>query len=776
MYALHDQRGEDTEYITRVLENLEFDGTQVLCRVCGDKASGFHYGVHSCEGCKGFFRRSIQQKIQYRPCTKNQQCSIQRVNRNRCQYCRLKKCIAVGMSRDAVRFGRVPKREKARIIAAMQSVQSRTLERTLLSELEDEGTAARVIIQAYLETCEYTEDKIEELRSHAVSQPMYSHDPQSTSCPLFPTEEVVPNQSTFSVRFSKAIRGVINFALRLPSFTQIPTDDRFLLLKAGAFEALLVSLAGLYDSETNTFLCMNGRLMRRETVYSPSNSRFLMDSMCDYAERMNKLGLSDSELALFTAVVIIAPDRPGIRHKDLIERLHNRLSIFLQNILIRNHPERLNLYRDLLSFVPDLRTLNTLHSDKYFCQKKMEQHSNSNTMWEDSRFTYEDKDGCTGSPTSSYVPDEGMRSPTSYSESLSGESGSSEGSVCGSELSTYMELQASFSQHRLHREPSEGASSGDETQEALSKCPFTKRKVESPDDSGIESDKISLPSICSSPRSSIDEKIEEDREEDMPVLRRALQAPPIMNTDLIMEEAYKPHKKFRALRREEEPHSSLSGCSSSASSSSSILAQTLAQPISYSSDQSSSLLASALSAPSLAKSLSEHPKMSEDSLRRADMLHSLIVKNESICQRGQRGHHGHLHTSPAPYYVPHSLMDRLQPHQTSGWPSSEEPRSKRMMSPAHESSHSQPRLHLLTSPTPSRYYEPRISASAPLGPGSQNSTSPKRGSSPPQRFDVHSPPSSQTAIMELQVDISDAQPLNLSKKTPPPTPDFMIEV
>ena len=74
-----------------------------LCKICGDKASGFHYGVASCEGCKGFFRRSIQKKMSYK-CMKDGSCLILLLNRNRCQHCRFKKCIEMGMSRECVRF------------------------------------------------------------------------------------------------------------------------------------------------------------------------------------------------------------------------------------------------------------------------------------------------------------------------------------------------------------------------------------------------------------------------------------------------------------------------------------------------------------------------------------------------------------------------------------------------------------------------------------------------------------------------------------------------
>jgi nuclear receptor subfamily 1 group D protein 3 len=96
------------------------------------------------------------------------------------------------------------------------------------------------------------------------------------------------------------------------------------------------------------------------------------------------------------------------------------------------------------------------------------------------------------------------------------------------------------------------------------------RKLDSPTDSGIESgnekpDHKPAPSSgsssCSSPRSSVEDVTEEKKfhVEDMPVLKRVLQAPPLYDTNSLMDEAYKPHKKFRAMRHREseaEPESS----------------------------------------------------------------------------------------------------------------------------------------------------------------------------------------------------------------------------
>lgn len=72
-----------------------------LCLVCGDRASGYHYNALTCEGCKGFFRRSITKSAVYQ-CKYGTNCEIDMYMRRKCQECRLRKCLNVGMRSECV--------------------------------------------------------------------------------------------------------------------------------------------------------------------------------------------------------------------------------------------------------------------------------------------------------------------------------------------------------------------------------------------------------------------------------------------------------------------------------------------------------------------------------------------------------------------------------------------------------------------------------------------------------------------------------------------------
>ena len=83
-----------------------------ICVVCGDRSSGWHYNVLACEGCKGFFRRSIAKKLKY-SCKFGGNCSIDKNSRKRCQACRLRKCHAKGMKPESVEDSTKVKKAKA---------------------------------------------------------------------------------------------------------------------------------------------------------------------------------------------------------------------------------------------------------------------------------------------------------------------------------------------------------------------------------------------------------------------------------------------------------------------------------------------------------------------------------------------------------------------------------------------------------------------------------------------------------------------------------------
>ncbi|CAF1186292.1 unnamed protein product [Adineta steineri] len=113
----------------RVSPNADVSPSQ-LCAVCQDSAQCQHYGVRTCEGCKGFFKRTVQKNAKY-VCLADKNCPVDKRRRNRCQYCRFQTCLAVGMDKEVVRTdalkgrrGRLPSKPKSPSIRQPNSFQT----------------------------------------------------------------------------------------------------------------------------------------------------------------------------------------------------------------------------------------------------------------------------------------------------------------------------------------------------------------------------------------------------------------------------------------------------------------------------------------------------------------------------------------------------------------------------------------------------------------------------------------------------------------------------
>lgn len=74
-------------------------GMSPYCAICLDRATGKHYGAASCDGCKGFFRRSVRKNHVY-SCRFSRNCMVDKDKRNQCRYCRLRKCFRAGMRKE----------------------------------------------------------------------------------------------------------------------------------------------------------------------------------------------------------------------------------------------------------------------------------------------------------------------------------------------------------------------------------------------------------------------------------------------------------------------------------------------------------------------------------------------------------------------------------------------------------------------------------------------------------------------------------------------------
>ncbi|KAK5967833.1 Nuclear receptor domain-containing protein, partial [Trichostrongylus colubriformis] len=89
---------EEDATARRVVDHSAVDAPRI-CKVCGDRANGYNFGVLTCESCKAFFRRNAVREEEIK-CPFSSNCEITSASRRFCQACRLQKCFMAGMSRS----------------------------------------------------------------------------------------------------------------------------------------------------------------------------------------------------------------------------------------------------------------------------------------------------------------------------------------------------------------------------------------------------------------------------------------------------------------------------------------------------------------------------------------------------------------------------------------------------------------------------------------------------------------------------------------------------
>ncbi|XP_033497528.2 retinoic acid receptor beta-like isoform X1 [Epinephelus lanceolatus] len=309
------------------------------CFVCQDKSSGYHYGISACEGCKGFFRRSVQKNMVY-TCHRDRNCIINKITRNRCQYCRLQKCFAAGMSKESVRNDRNTRKGKKE---AVKMTIMETYE--LTAEL---GLIVEKICMAHRETfpslCQLGKYTTNSSSDHRIQLDLGLWD-------------------KFSELATKCIIKVVEFAKRVPGFTGLTIADQITLLKTACLDILILRICTRYTPDKDTMTFSDGLTLTRTQIH---NAGFgpLTDQVFTFAGQLLPLQMDDTESGLLSAICLVSGDRQDLEEPSKVEVLQEPLLEALKIYSRKRRPSMPLMFPKALMKITDLRSISAKGAER----------------------------------------------------------------------------------------------------------------------------------------------------------------------------------------------------------------------------------------------------------------------------------------------------------------------------------------------------------------------------------------------------------------------------
>jgi ecdysone receptor len=379
-----------------------------LCLVCGDRASGYHYNALACEGCKGFFRRSVTKNQTYK-CKYGDGCEIDMYMRRKCQACRLKKCYTVGMRAECV----VPESQCQKKRAAKQAQKrnnsgdsgggalspaetqvkrenSEVLGTTLSTLGLGLGTALTGFASA---AARLTGDQPRNLKpeeEELINRIVFYQDEYEN-----PTEEdlnrvyhvpIQPvggggggggngtsggNAETESDRLFQhmtemtilTVQLIVEFSKHLPGFQTLCREDQVSLLKGCSSEVMMLRGARRYDPQRDSIIYATNYPFSKDNYVKAGLAN---EALFRFCRNMCKMKVDNAEYALITAIVIFS-DRHNVREARRVEKIQEIYVEALQSyVLAKRKKEHMVAFAKLLSVLTELRSLGNSNAKTCF--------------------------------------------------------------------------------------------------------------------------------------------------------------------------------------------------------------------------------------------------------------------------------------------------------------------------------------------------------------------------------------------------------------------------
>ncbi|XP_062379193.1 estrogen receptor beta-2-like isoform X1 [Sardina pilchardus] len=275
---------------------LPGDGVMVrsdvhLCSVCHDSASGYHYGVWSCEGCKAFFKRSIQGHTDY-ICPATNQCTIDKSRRKSCQSCRLRRCYQVGMMKCGVRRERCGYRGARLRRLQVCEVRGQRLETSFpLPTLTHTHrlTHAHTLTPQQLVSC---------ILEAEPPQIHLSERPQT------PYTEASMMRSLTSLA-DKELVLMITWAKNIPGFMELSLCDQVHLLESSWLEVLMLGLMWRSVEHPGKLIFCPDLQLHRDEGYCVEGIVEIFDMLLAATSRFRELNLQKEEYVCLKAMILL---------------------------------------------------------------------------------------------------------------------------------------------------------------------------------------------------------------------------------------------------------------------------------------------------------------------------------------------------------------------------------------------------------------------------------------------------------------------------------------